>query len=354
MLEDELISMAPTLLKHLISLSSEMGSFVRDPFLLLLQELKYLSLQNFAEIVELMALIVRSAEAALDIMLGILEPESSRLLIQRPFAVGQFIPAVFGCALDHIDEASASGVLKEECLTLSQDDFRDGSMVVKSALRVDSSLSGLLKVGDHVRLTAANIPKNDAGARLFSMDALVLTADSGTVTFRCIHHPPTYLEQCAWSITYCRSFISRKTSLDAVTAFYTEREACCRIYLLVLGLPSSEDHVQWVNVELPVALVPSLNVSQNAALKASMKHPLTFIWGLPGTGKTHTVVAILSQLLNALSRSRFLVCAPTHNAIDNLMRRFVSDADAKKSGVIPIRVSTQVRATKSRQNRHSH
>jgi hypothetical protein len=353
-LEDTLVRIAATLLQRLVLLSNEMGSFIRDPFLLLLLELRRLSLQDFAELVELISITVRSVDAALDLILGILEPESSRLLVQRPFAVGQFTSSLFGIALDHIDEASAAKKSRGECIELCEDHRQDGYMVVRSILRVDSSWSGVLKVGDHVRLTASNPPRNDPVARLVSMDALVLSTEAGRVTFRCLHSPPPYLGQCAWSILHCGSFVSSKTSLDAVTAFYTELEACCRIYPLVLGLPSLAGHVELPGVELPVAPVPSLNISQNGALTASMKHSLTFIWGPPGTGKTHTVVAILIQLLEGLPNSRFLVSAPTHNAVDNLLRRFISDADAKRSTVVPVRVSTQVSVAALRRSSHPY
>ncbi|KAF1948165.1 hypothetical protein CC80DRAFT_329902 [Byssothecium circinans] len=339
-LEDTLVNLAPTLLQRLVLLSEEMGSFIRHPIMLLLQDLKRISLQDFAELVELISITVRSTETALDLLLGILEPESSRLLVQCPIAIRQFTSSLFGIALDHIDEASSSRKQVQESLELCMDGYRDAYTVVKSVLRVDSSLSGVLKVGDHVRLTASNPPQNALIARLFSMDAVVLSAELGEATFRCLHHPPSYLDQCAWSIVQCGSFVTSKTSLDAVTTFYTEREACCRIYAMLLGLPPA-NQITLSGVELPLTLVPSLNGSQNAALMASVKQSLTFIWGPPGTGKTHTIVATMTQLLKGLPHSRFLVTAPTHNAVDNLLRRFVSSSDAKKSGIVPVRVSTQ-------------
>ena len=350
-LEDTLIHLAPTLLQRLVLLVEEMGSFVRQPMLLLLQELRRISLQDIAELVELVSLTVRSPEVALDLLLGIFEPESARLLVQRPMAIRQFTSSLFGIALDRIDEASSSRKQVKEFIEICMDGYKDSYAVVKALLRVDSTLSGVLKVGDHIRLTASNPPQNAPIARLFSMDAVVLSAESGEATFRCLHHPPSYLDQCAWSIVQCGSFVTSKTSFDAVTTFYTEREACCRIYALLLGLPSV-DQITLAGVELPVARVPSLNESQNAALTASMKQSLTFIWGPPGTGKTHTIVSIMIQLLEALPHSRFLVTAPTHNAVDNLLRRFVSNPDTKNIGVIPVRVSTQVSILISRCRSH--
>ncbi|RYP23845.1 hypothetical protein DL765_000922 [Monosporascus sp. GIB2] len=340
-LEETLIYLAPTLLQQLVLSENELGGFIRHPFALLLQELKHISLQDFAELVEVIALTLRSAEATLDLLLGNIEPEIPRLLVGRPTAVRQFASSLFGIALDHIDEASNCRKAEKEFLRFTIEDSKDGFTIVKSIFRIDSSTSGLLKIGDHVRLTVSDPPQNAPLAKPFSMDALVLATEMGVATFRCLHRPPSYIEQSAWTITQCGSFVTSKTSFDAVTSFYSRREACCRIYGMLLGLPDA-DQIKLPSVELQVADVSSLNESQNAALAASVKHPLVFIWGPPGTGKTHTIVAILTQLLKALPKSRFLVTAPTHNAVDNLLRRFIHDAEAKKCGAVPVRVSTQL------------
>lgn len=173
------------------------------------------------------------------------------------------------------------------------------------------------------------------------MDVLVLKTEAGAVTFRCLHDPPPYLADCAWSVTLCGSFVTSKTSFDAITTFYCQREACCGIYASLVGLRDA-DQIDLPNVELPSIADPTLNESQNKALLAAMTHFLTFIWGPPGTGKTHTIIVILCQLLTKLPKSRFLITAPTHNAVDNILRRFVNDRDARSLGITAVRVSTQV------------
>jgi hypothetical protein len=340
-MEDELNYLAPVTAKRLVLASNELAGFVRQPLSLLLHEVKRLTFQTFADLVELVALAVRSPEAALDLLLEIFEPESSRLLVGRPMAIHHFVLSLFGIALDHIDEAENTSKPESESIQLAVDDYQDGYTVVKCILRVDSSMGGSLKAGDHVRLTVTNPPQNDPFGKVFSMDALVLSKDSGSVTYRCLHDPPQYLAQCAWNIALCGSFVTSKTAIDAVTAFYTERESCCRIYGFLLGL-RSVDQIELPNVELPVDRDPTLNQSQNDALTAAMQHSLTLIWGPPGTGKTHTIIVILCQLLRRLPKSRFLVTAPTHNAVDNILRRFVSTESAKETGVAAVRVSTQV------------
>ena len=340
-LEATLVSLAPYLLSGLALSANELHGFIRQPLSLLLRELRRLSLQKFSDLVELIALTARSAEIALDLLLEILEPETSRILVGRPTAIHQFVKCLYGIALDHIDEASDNRTLKQESLSLTMHDHKDGYDIVKSTLRIDSPISRMLKVGDHVRLSVSNRPQNAPLSKQFSMDAVVLMADLGSATFRCLHKPPAYLGQCAWTITHCGSFVTSKTMFDAITAFYSQREACCRIYAMLAGLPGI-DQITLPGVELPVSRDPTLNDCQNAALEAAMMHSLTFIWGPPGTGKTHTVVIILTRLLNALPKSRFLITAPTHNAVDNILRRFISFGQRERTGTVPVRVSTQV------------
>lgn len=339
--ELELVPMAPIIAKKLVLISNEFSSIARQPLSCLLREVKQVSLQEFAELVELIALTVRLSEAALDLFLEILEPETSRLLLGRPAAIRQFASSLFGIALDHIDEAASILKPEREIIQLIVSDYKDGHAIVKSEMRIDSAMNGLLKVGDHARLTVTNPPENDPSAKPFSMDVLILNAEPGAVTFRCLHDPPSYLAECAWSVTMCGSFVTSKTCFDAVTTFYTQREACCPIYASLLGL-SDSDQIELSNIKLPVVTDLTLNESQNGALLAAMENSLTMIWGPPGTGKTHTIIVILNQLLRQLPSSRFLITAPTHNAVDNILRRFVNDKDAKDLGVTAVRVSTQV------------
>jgi hypothetical protein len=348
-LEEEFVHLAPTILKQLVLGVNELGGFIRQPLSLLLQELKSVSLQRFAELVELIALTVRSPETALDLLFELFEPEVPRLLIGRPMAVSHFVSLLFGIALNHIDEAADGSKAEREFITLVYEDHKDGYTIMKSLLRVDSSMSGLLRVGDHVRLTVTNTPHNDPFAKPFSMDAIVLNTETGSAQFKCLHTPPAYANRCAWNITQCGSFVTSKTSFDAVTTFYTEREACCRIYVSLIGLPEREQ-IELLNVGQPAKKDATLNDSQNAALTTAMKHSLTLIWGPPGTGKTHTIIIILSQLLKSLPKSRFLVTAPTHNAVDNILRRFVHDKDVKNLDTIPMRVTTEVSSEEDASN----
>jgi hypothetical protein len=342
-LQEILDDIGPTICRHLVLAWRNLGHLVRYPFVLILRELKRISFQQFADLVELIALTIESTEFALDLLLGVLEPEAPRLLVGRPTEVRQFASSLFGIALDYIEEASSPPKVKRDTLKLRTQGFDEGYTVTQSTIRVDSDLCGQLKTGDHVLLVVSNPPQNALLTKAYSMDAIVIAFDAGSVTFRCLHEPPSYVRECAWNITLRGSFVTSKTLIDAVTLFYSQHDVCCKIYDQILGKPH-KGQTKLMDVELSNKRDSSLNESQNDALAASMKFALTFIWGPPGTGKTHTITVILTNLLVALPKSRFLVTAPTHNAVDNLLRRFINDKKTKECGVIPVRVSTQVGA----------
>lgn len=128
--------------------------------------------------------------------------------------------------------------------------------------------------------------------------------------------------------------------LKVLTSFYAEKDNVCRIYSNLTG--SNDDSRSNPDEQLSFSPDPMLNESQNRALAAAMTTKVTLLWGPPGTGKTRTVVEILQQLLQAAPTKRIMVAAPTHNAVDNVLRKFVELDGPLKTNTIPIRVSTDV------------
>ena len=329
---------APKLLIALITASQEVQELVVEPFRKILDQISRITLSTFAELVRIISLTVRSPDVALDLLLGSLEPESARLLAGPPEVVQHYVKNLIGLALDHIDEVKEARSSEDGLLPLKRD---NGDRTVSARLRIDAHLSRPLQVSDHVRLTSATPAKNSTSQRLYSMDAIVKSFDQGSATFECLHPIPHYLEDCSWKLTNCGSFVTSQTMIDAICTFALESDEYCPIQQHLLGLPANDTDALTGAADLDVSQY-ALNESQNAALRASLVGSLTLLWGPPGTGKSHTIVAILQELLSSETTGRILVAAPTHNAVDNVMRKYISRATDPTSSIEPIRVSTDV------------
>lgn len=341
-MQEDLSTVAPRLLRNLALSANTMAELILKPFQVVLRQMKQLLLSDFSEIVELIALTARSAEFALDLLLEHLQSQTNRLLVGRPRAIETFTQQLYGVALDHIDEAAESRNTHKELLKLKYKRESDGFSVVESKTRIDAPSGVFLRAGDHVRIETASPPQNSPVQQPLSLDAIVETAELGAITFRCLQQLPPYFEACSWKVQHCGSFVSSKTMLEATVALHIEREDCCKVYKILIGQDSA-DHLQGFP-QLVFCRDDLLNESQNKAIAAAMTCPVSLLWGPPGTGKTRTVVGILQQLLRAEPNKRILVAAPTHNAVDNILRKFVEEKGPSKTGTTPIRVSTDVSA----------
>jgi hypothetical protein len=292
---------AVTIVEKLVLIANTMRYCVRLPLRTVLQELDRMSVQALASIVELVSLSIRDAETALDILLEVIEPETGRLLTGEPIAITQNVKGLIGIALEHIEEAASSRKLVKEPLQLTRDGKSDNSALLRANIRIDSPLNELLRKDDHVILTVSDPPTNSPFSKPFSMDAVVTGSELGEARFRCLHEPPLYYGQCFWNLTHCGSFVTTKAMFSALTTLYTERAQCCHIFHALIGVQSDIKSGP-TNSRTPILAYGSLNQSQNQALKAVMTNPLTFLWGPPGTGKTHTTVAIIVETLKTFPK----------------------------------------------------
>lgn len=342
-----LIKSAPRLLEAIILAVNAMQELAIGPFREVLSQLTQMSLEGFGSLVEKIALTVHSPDIALDLLLDLdlllstLHCECSTIFIGGPKNAQHYLRNLIGIALDHVDEAdeaSKSQRPRQELLDLEKGQA-DG--IVLCNLRIDTPNSSRLKLQDHVRLTTASSPSNISTKQIYSMDALVETSEHGHVKFHCFHPLPSFLEECSWKVQNCGSFVTCKTMFDALKAFAIELETCCEIHDHIIGLSNPESE-SFFNA-YPYVERSGLNQSQNKAVQVSLTSALTCLWGPPGTGKTHTIVVILQELLRDVKDRRLLVTAPTHNAVDNVLRKYITEgAQDQDAFVEPIRVTTDV------------
>jgi hypothetical protein len=339
-LNEDVRSIAPRLLCMLVMSGNALGSFIIEPFGIVLSQLKELRYQQLSELIELITLTIRSPDIALDLLLEQLDLHIGKLLVSNSNSIHQYTRQLYGAALDHIDEAAESTAVREDLVELEYKHDTKGFSVVEARIRLDAPSTSSLRAGDHIRLHVASSPQNAPGQPLLSIDSVVEASRLGSATFRCLQRLPEYFEKCSWKIQHCGSFVSTGEMLSALTSFYAEKESCCRIYDV---LTNSDAHAEVSGTaELKFTPESALNESQNRALAAAMSTKITLLWGPPGTGKTRTVVEILQQLLKAAPTKRIMVAAPTHNAVDNVLRKFVELGGIFKTNTNPIRVSTDV------------
>ncbi|KAK8030302.1 hypothetical protein PG990_000036 [Apiospora arundinis] len=339
------------ILKALVLSSNEAADLVISPFEAALSRLHSLSFDGFGSLVELCALSVQSPELAMDLLLQCLERESARLLYGRPTVIAHFTRNIVAVALDHIAEAQEQKVAREDLLSLKVlPKDHEGYPMVEVAFRIDAK--GAPETSAHVRFTVASVPSNRPVAKPVSIDALVVESQPGLAKFQCFHPLPPYLEQCSWKLKHCGSFVTSKTMLTAMRSFANLDDEACALGEELLGLTSSTSDVGFGK---PPALegIPrgELNASQMEAVNSALAYPLVFIWGPPGTGKTQTIVEIILGLQQMFPEERMLVTAPTHNAVDNVMRRYL--AVRGKEGPTALRVSTEVRKVAEDLRKHT-
>ena len=328
---------AVDLLRACALMASQMQVLVVEPFRQVLSQMTHLSLQSFGDLVELISVVVRSPETALEFLIGCLEPHSSRLLTASPRILQYFVKHCTCVAIQHIEESNESRSKREDLLDLM---LGAAPGVVESRVRIDSHSLTKLSTNDHVRFTAT-LATNSAGLQAYSMDALIEQSEPGLITARCLHPIPYFLKDCSWSVTSCGSYVTTKTMFQALRSFIIEPQQTCPIFERIIEVDVTvelDDSWAWE----PVRGAENLNESQRNAVVAVRESPLTCLWGPPGTGKTYTIAVIL-EMLSSDPKRRILVTAPTHSAVDNIMRKYLDNLRTRnRAATFVLRVSTDV------------
>ncbi|KAJ7446567.1 RNA-directed RNA polymerase [Mycena latifolia] len=195
---------------------------------------------------------------------------------------------------------------------------------VKAPLRIDAPTA--VRLHSHVRLQAASKPDN-RWIESIVLDGVVVQSMKGELTIELMHPPPPEMEVIDWNLYNAGSTATSKAMMEALLRLMEDREMSCRYYSIITG---TEPESPTALANLPRAVDASeadyakLNQSQITAVE-STDNPLCLVWGPPGTGKTTVVVQILKRLLRASrgDETKILMTASTHNAVDNVLERFV-------------------------------
>ncbi|KAJ9501661.1 hypothetical protein LTR96_006346 [Exophiala xenobiotica] len=124
-----------------------------------------------------------------------------------------------------------------------------------------------------------------------------------------------WLVKLANDVTYKRMHNVLIKILKAPESSYTSLQRV----LLGLSSPGTSDLEK---VKDLVFFDPALNPSQKEAIRFALSSPeIALIHGPPGTGKTHTVIELILQLLK--QGQRVLVCGPSNISVDNIVERLV-------------------------------
>ncbi|KAH0843662.1 RNA-directed RNA polymerase [Fonsecaea pedrosoi] len=344
---DALLRQGSTVLGALFLCANRAGELVVRHIRAVLQDIS-LTLSMTRELLETAAIAVASPDLLLTILMECREAFADAIQDHGVDVVAYFLRNMFGTVLDHCAEASDNTETTPGSWMLKSGPAVHGRVSsVTSQRRIDAPRLARLAVGDHVRFVAKTTATNSSAAKPATFDAVVETAASdNAIKFRCLSQPDTFLEKTAWDMKHCGSVVSSQSAGEALVHLLDHKDQSCSFYHTlfkknnVLAESKSEGEGASSQGYDPVE---GLNESQSRAVDVSIKSQLTCLWGPPGTGKTSTIIALLRRLLKEQEAERVLVTAPTHNAVDNVLRQYVKKAlDIDPSLPRPVRVSTEV------------
>ncbi|KIJ58833.1 hypothetical protein HYDPIDRAFT_101927 [Hydnomerulius pinastri MD-312] len=212
---------------------------------------------------------------------------------------------------------------------------------IKVHFRVDMGVP--VRLHSHVRLQCVSDPDNAFVDRAV-LDGVVTKAARGELTVELFHPLPPEFAEMQWKIYDAGSLATARAMMDSLTKLWEEREHCCSIYDTIVLPPPTNEGPEDVDSALEEDELPgteTMNASQIAAIRSCL-YPLSLIWGPPGTGKTTVVVQILRYLLRKFRDCKILMTASTHNAVDNVLERFlkINQDDRMLPDELILRVAT--------------
>ncbi|RDU70724.1 hypothetical protein CQA66_07750 [Helicobacter aurati] len=113
---------------------------------------------------------------------------------------------------------------------------------------------------------------------------------------------------------YLKLFVDLKFLVSNILSFCQQK--------LHLALPSQKP------LSLTIPLDSYINVQQQKALKGIFSSPMSYIWGISGSGKTQVV--LFFALLNIImQQKKALILAPTNTALEQIFTALITKCDVK-------------------------
>ncbi|KAG9103719.1 hypothetical protein FRC06_008576 [Ceratobasidium sp. 370] len=334
-----------------------------------------LDFRTFAEIMWLTACSVRSLPLAADIMATLME---ARVTLDTGLPALEYARRqIWGICLDRAEEADSQCPCSDDGRPRRQRHApalvpllkTEDEKVVDAHPRID--LPNNVRLHAHVRLQAASQPERGVDPRGRPiMDGVVSGSRRGELRIHLLHNPPIDVENIQWHLYPAGDVVTSRAMFDAVVKLYTNPQSSTVLHHFFTGGDPSvatddgEPREDWDEEEHtserghpdpaehgpevhPQDVDPSpreasgsredwtiqgddvdwnrFNESQRQAIM-SIQHPVSLVWGPPGTGKTTVVVTMLRLLLKSMPQgSRILMTASTHNAVDNVLERFIQE-----------------------------
>jgi len=329
-LPQETVALARPIVQNLVRSANSLRIAVLVAFEKLARTIVDLSLDTYFDLLMLTAGSVRSPELAQEVLFVLndcripLGTESEALRYGHKHALA--------IAFDRAEEAADECPCNDEGKPRKQRTppvqtklkfIPDDLNHVWAAVRIDARSP--VRLHSHVRLQAASKAEN-RWVESPIMDGVVVQSLKGEMKIELMHPPPPEMGAMDWNMYNAGSIATSKAMMDALLRLLQDREGSCLFYSIITGDTPADDTIFAVPASSSSDEIPepdSLNPSQLTAIR-SCEVPLSLIWGPPGTGKTTVVVQILRRILrNASETTKVLMTASTHNAVDNVLERFI-------------------------------
>ncbi|OBZ65910.1 ATP-dependent helicase upf1 [Grifola frondosa] len=336
--------LAPPIIRNIIRSSNSLGIAALAGLERLASNIDDLDVATFFDILWLTSLSVRPPELVQEILLVLHEGRTASR--SRSKVLEYAHKNALGIAFDRAEEAgdACAFVPPKAADGQEMDIDAGGKITVTARIRVDAPTP--IRIHSHIRLQVASSPEGSPIPRAV-VDAVVTRASRGELWLDVKQPLPPEWKSVDWNLYDAGSTATSKAMMDAVLRLARDGRECCRFNHIIVGLdpiPSNN------GVRSPPAddqsIPASLNASQRAAVLSAKPDRLTLIWGPPGmpsflhgerisnpartsgTGKTTVVVQILLRFLREDSESKILMSASTHNAVDNVLERFLQENDS--------------------------